>query len=225
MSKNKINLDNFDDSKLSEKIVKTNALGGKSVAIHYSFEKESDIFTIQTPRMLTFGLDKYTFTEGTPTYSMTFSFINLENDEKIRNFYSFLEKLDKWGREVAKKNSWEWFGMKTISDEEIQKNYFNNIKIPTDKDGKPNGKPHFCKLKLRKSGTGFTTKFFNKDKETIENENIESMCNRGSFCRALLECNGFWINENRLGISWKVKEMIVEPRITNDIGKEYAFTD
>ncbi len=221
---NRINLESFDVSKLVDKTVKTNAVGGKAIAIGYVFDKEPETILLQTPRMLTFGIDTYNQNPDIPpSYSITFSFLGIEKDDKLKQFYDFLEKLDNWGKTVALKNSWEWLGSKNVTPDIINANYYNNIKIPLDKSGNPNGKPSFCKFKLRKSANGFTTTFYNKDKVVIDNELIESSCNKGSYARALLECNGFWVAGGKMGISWKVKQMVVEPRV--DLSREYAFTD
>ena len=221
---NRINFETFDTSKLVDKSIKTNAVGSKSVPIGYIFDKEAESVLVQTPRMLTFGIDTYNKNPDIPaSYSITFSFIGIEKDEKLQLFYDFLNKLDNWGKEVALKNSWEWLGSKHITTDIINANYYTNIKIPLDKSGNPSGKPSFCKFKLRKSATGFTTTFYNKDKVVIDNELIESSCNKGSYARALLECNGFWVASGKMGVSWKVKQMVVEPRI--DLSREYAFTD
>ena len=221
---NRIIFESFELEKLVAKSMKTNAIGGKSVPIGYIYDKECETMFVQTPRMLTFGIDKFNAnTDLPPTYSITFSFIGMENDEKIKLFYNFLEKLDSWGKEVAFRNSWEWLGSKNISMDIIKANYNNNIKIPLDKSGNPSGKPHFCKFKLRKLSNEFTTTFFTKDKVVIDSENIDSSCNKGSYARALLECNGFWVVGGKMGISWKVKQMVVEPRV--DFSREYAFTD
>lgn len=217
---NRINFETFETSKLVEKSVKTNAVGGKSIAINYMYNKELENLVVQTPRMLTFGIDSYNQNTNFPNYSITFSFIGMEKDEKVQKFYSFLEKLDTWGKELAIKNSWEWLGFKNVSIDTIKTNYYDTIKIHLDKSGKIN---YSCRFKIKKLGSGYTTAFYTKDKVLIENENVTSICNKGSYARALLECNGFWISSGKLGISWKVKQIVVEPRI--DLSREYAFTD
>lgn len=212
-SKNRIQLNTFEVSRLISKPAKTNAMGSKNVPIGYMYDKEYETMMVQTPRMLSFGINKFVYSEES-YYSVTFSFIGIENDEKLKEFHDFLVKLDTWGKELALKNSWEWLGIKNISSETIDVNYHTNIKT--------SGKHDYIKMKLRKGVSGFTTTFFNKDKEVIDNSDIELVFNKGSYVRALLECNGFWVSNGKLGISWKIKQMIVEPRVTN---LEYAFTD
>jgi hypothetical protein len=214
MSKSRLQLESFDVTKLSVKPVKVNAMGSKSVDINY----DGSPILIQVPRMLSFGVNKWTDTKDNSFYSTTLSFIGMERDEKIKQFYVFLSVLDGWGKQMALENSWEWLGCKTVSKETIEMNYSSSIKVAENK-------PASAKFKLRKSTSGtYTTKFFTKEKNLIPDEEVDSVFNKGSYVRALIQCNGFWVSNGRIGVSWKVDQMVVEPRVVQD-NTVYAFTD
>jgi hypothetical protein len=57
----------------------------------------------------------------------------------------------------------------------------------------------------------------------IATDEVETFFNKGSRVRALIQCTGFWIAAGKFGLSWKLKQMIIEPSAR--IGKAYAFND
>jgi hypothetical protein len=79
------------------------------------------------------------------------------------------------------------------------------------------------KLKLNKRDGGFDTSFFTTDKQMLPADEVDSYFNKGSKVRALVQCTGFWIAAGKFGLSWKLKQMIIEPSAR--IGKAYAFND
>ncbi len=200
MSKNRIQLELFDFTKLVVGSTKVNTVGSKSAQIYYN-EKPLEI---QTPRLLSFGLNKWG-TNDDIYYSTTFSFLGLDNDPKIKSFYDFLKGLDEWGKQMALEHSWEWLGTKQIEKETIDTIYHTTLKEP-----KP---PGYVRFKIKKSSSGISTLFFNKEKTEIPKDEIETLFTKGSYIRALIKCNGFWISNGKLGISWKVDQIVIEPRV------------
>lgn len=192
----------YDLSRLNYKQPKLTITGMKNVAILY----ETEPFIIQTPRMLSFGINKWTSPEGNSSNSITFSFLNIEKDSKLQKFHKFLEELDYWALTEIQKKSWEWLSIKSISLEEIQANYYKVLRSSA------NNHPDYIKIKLRNSTSGYSTTFFNKEKEQIEYSNIDEVFTKGSFVRGLLQCVGLWFADGKFGLSWKLIQLLVESR-------------
>lgn len=228
MSNSLLKLKEFESSNLVCSAPKAlNAMGAKSVNLNYKFNDGQAPITFQTPWMRSFGINQWVDPKNAnaePKLSVTLSFMGHEENEGMSTFKDFLEAIDEWAIDTAHKNSWEWLKTKSAPRDTIAFNYTRSLKVPVDKEtGEPNGKPANMKLKLTKTDTGYATSFFNTDKQMIPADEVESFFNKGSRVRALVQCTGFWIAAGKFGLSWKLKQMIVEPSAR--IGKEYAFDD
>jgi hypothetical protein len=193
----------IDFSKITYKSPKMSQMGMKTVALSYN---GSPLF-IQTPRMLSFGINKSIYQEAFPSDSITFSFLNIENDQHLERFHKFLLNLDEWCLEETRKNSWEWLSVKSLEGEDLTENYYSLIKNSS------NGYPDYFKIKLRNGVNGYTTSFFDINKEIIPSDIIETKFTKGSFVRGLLQCVGLWFREGKFGLTWKLIQLLVEPRI------------
>jgi hypothetical protein len=65
--------------------------------------------------------------------------------------------------------------------------------------------------------------FFDKSKSVIPSSEVDNVFNKGSHIRALIQCTGIWVAAGKFGLSWKIVQMVVEPR--PGIGSSYAFDD
>jgi hypothetical protein len=201
--------------------------GGKSVSINYKFPEGQSILTIQTPWMTSYGINKWVDEKKPdmpPKLSVNLSFRGVEADAKLKEVQTFLEELDEWAIDTIHKNSGAWLKIKSAPRDTIAFNYSPSFKIPTDKDsGEPNGKPAFIKLKLTQGENGYSATFFDKERKVIETDDVESSFITGSKVKALVQCTGFWIVSGKFGLTWKLKQLIIDP--PSRIGKEYAFND
>ena len=228
MSNSLLKLKEFDSSNLVCSAPKAlNAMGAKSVNLNYKFNDGQAPITFQTPWMRSFGINQWVDPKNAsaePKLSVTLSFMGYEENESVTAFKEFLESVDEWAVDTAHKNSWEWLKTKSAPRDTIAFNYTRSLKVPVDQaTGEPNGKPANMKLKINKRDGGFDTSFFNTDKKMIPADEVDSFFNKGSKVRALVQCTGFWIAAGKFGLSWKLKQMIVEPSAR--IGKAYAFDD
>ena len=228
MSNSLLKLKEFDSSNLVCSAPKAlNAMGAKSVNLNYKFNDGQAPITFQTPWMRSFGINQWVDPKNAsaePKLSVTLSFMGYEENEGVTAFKEFLESVDEWAVDTAHKNSWEWLKTKSAPRDTIAFNYTRSLKVPVDQaTGEPNGKPANMKLKINKRDGGFDTSFFNTDKKMIPADEVDSFFNKGSKVRALVQCTGFWIAAGKFGLSWKLKQMIVEPSAR--IGKAYAFDD
>jgi hypothetical protein len=200
----------FDFSKITYKSPKMSQMGMKTVAFLYN-----DLpLLIQTPRMLSFGINKSMFQEGFPSDSVTFSFLNIDNDVHLKRFHQFLKDLDKWCLEETRKKSWEWLSVKSIESKDLIENYYELVKSSS------NEYPDYFKIKLRNGVNGYTNSFFDKNKEIISSDVIETKFTKGSFVRGLVQCVGLWFREGKFGLTWKLIQLVVEPRLVEKENKQ-----
>jgi hypothetical protein len=201
--------------------------GGKSVSVNYKFPEGQSILTIQTPWMTSYGINKWVDEKKPdlpPKLSVNLSFRGVEADSKLKEVQTFLEQLDEWAIDTIHKNSAAWLKIKSAPRDTIAFNYSPSFKIPTDKEtGEPNGKPAFMKLKLTQGENGYSATFFDKERKVIETDDVETQFTVGSKVKALVQCTGFWIVSGKFGLTWKLKQLIIDP--PSRIGKEYAFCD
>jgi hypothetical protein len=198
--------------------------GGKSIPLTYKQNDEIINLVFQTPRMLSFGINKWQDPKNSsadPVYTITMSFVGMDQNQKLQDFYKAIASIDVWALEAVSKNSWDWLSRKNLPQETIKSIYNPCIKVPVDGN---NGKPHNMKIKIKAKDSGFQTVFFDKDKNIILGENIQTVFNMGSHVRAMIQCTGFWTIAGKFGLSWKILQMIVEPRIIKTF-TEYAFED
>jgi hypothetical protein len=225
-----ININDFSTENITFGTAKLMPSGGKSIPLTYKLNDETVNFSFQTPRMLSFGINSWRDPKNhntDPVYTITMSFVGMENNPKLAEFYKVISLIDEWALESASKNSWDWLSRKNLSIETIKSIYNPCIKIPLDSTtGVPSGKPHSIKIKIKGKEGGFQTTFFDKEKNVIPGQDIEKVFNVGSYTRAMIQCTGFWTTAGKVGLSWKILQMIVEPRINNHMSfKEYAFED
>ena len=223
-----INLSDFCIENIVFASSKLTPNGGKSIPLTYKQNEGTINFVFQTPRMLSFGINIWKDPKNPnlePVYNITMSFVGMENNPKLEEFHKVINLIDHWALDTASKNSWDWLSRKDLSPETIKSNYTPSIKVPLDgTTGEPNGKPHSLKIKIKAKDSGFQTVFFDKDKNIIPGADIQNVFNMGSHVRAMIQCTGFWTNSGRFGLSWKILQMIVEPRIIKRF-TEYAFED
>jgi hypothetical protein len=224
-----LKINNFEQTNLSTAAPKAlGNMGAKVVGLNYKFPEGQAPITLQTPWLRSYGINKWVDPaneSSPPKLSVTLSFLGHETDEKITEFKEFLETLDEWAIDLAHKNSWEWLKSKSVPRDTVAFNYTRSLKVPVDKEtGEPNGKPANMKLKLSHTdATGYSASFFTKEKSALSTEEVESYFTMGSKVRGLIQCTGFWIAAGKFGLSWKLKQMVIEP--SSKIGKEYAFDD
>jgi hypothetical protein len=231
MASSRINIlkvGNFESSNLSVSSIKPlGNQGGKQVPVTYKFPEGSSLVTIQTPWMTSYGINEWVDDKKPdmpPKLSVNLSFGGIESDDKIKELYEFLEVLDNWAIDTIHKNSGAWLKVKSAPRDTIAFNYSPSFKIPTDKEsGEPTGKPAFMKVKLAQREGKYTATFFNKSKEVIEDDDVKGVFTLGSKVRALIQCSGFWIVSGKFGLTWNLKQLMVDP--PTRIGKEYAFCD
>jgi hypothetical protein len=177
--------------KYNKKMVFVNRPGGKKVLI-------------QTPKMFNvFGAKRW-HSEGTDikddSFAVEMSFSGKESNPELQKFHTVLSDLDKLVVDEAFKNRSTWLGKPKTSRELVEEIYLPVLKISTDKKtGEPLEYPDRFKIKFdkdRESGKFVSSKknnneimIFdeNKDKITVNADNIENVIGKGSYLTSVVE--------------------------------------
>jgi hypothetical protein len=177
--------------KYNKKMVFVNRPGGKKVLI-------------QTPKMFNvFGAKRW-HSEGTDikddSFAVEMSFSGKESNPELQKFHTVLSGLDKLVVDEAFKNRSTWLGKPKTSRELVEEIYLPVLKISTDKKtGEPLEYPDRFKIKFdkdRESGKFVSSKknnneimIFdeNKEKITVNADNIENVIGKGSYLTSVVE--------------------------------------
>lgn len=224
---------NFKDLLAIGPVKQTSPNSAKMVNVYVKTAEGLVPMLVQTAYLRSFGINKWP-TEPSPDdltppkLSVTVSF---DGQDELRTFF---ERMDEWAINHVHANAWEYLKTKGATLDTIAFNYTRCVKVPLDKTtGEPNGKPATMKVKLSRddvvkadSKTGqreYSASFFNNDKQTIMPDDVDSFFTMGSRVRVLIQCTGFWIAAGKFGLTWRLKQAIIDP--PSRIGKEYAFDD
>ena len=213
---------NFSATSVQFSDVKTNNYGGKMVYIN----KDGSPLLVQTPKMsIPYGLseneiqDQKTGEVIGHKYHINLSFKGMESQhtdpklkkqiQKLKQFHTMIEELDKRVIAEAQKNSLGWLKMKKASQETVEALYTPILIKSKDKDTQePDGKyPDTIKGKIPFWEGAFKTQIFNDNKEIID---LKTSLVKGAESKALIKCTGIWFAGGRFGVGWKVEQMSVK---------------
>lgn len=213
---------NIKKVKFAENI-KTNKYSGKSVYINY----DNNPFRIQMPKMsLPFGVSIYRHPEtGEEKFSLELSWAGV-SEELFNSFKELEEKII----DFAEANSKELF-KKQKQRVVLEENYTSYLKINRDEEGNVIEKyPARLKVKMYLDGNNFNVDAYDSEKVDgkyprihLTKDNIEDYISKGSKCETILQCSGFWVVDQKFGVSW----VLVQAKIYKNENKlvGYAFED
>tara|TARA_Y100000389_G_C17439100_1_gene507466 strand:- start:907 stop:1602 length:696 start_codon:yes stop_codon:yes gene_type:complete len=194
--------------------------GGKIIFMNLDRSK----IQMYTPKMrLPFGLNKFQDPGKSPKYALDMSFDDMENNQKIKEFYEKLVELDSKVIKDAKKNSLTWFRKKTMSEVIAKELYSSPVKYPKDKEtGEVTDKyPPTFNVKLPYYDGAFSCEVFNDEKEEVQ-ENLENCIHKMQNVTGIIEMTGLWFAGGKYGTSWKVKQLKLDKVINTN---KYSFRD
>lgn len=178
---------NFDDLKFSAPRSNT---GKRFIKAFYNKKP----FSIRLPKL------KLPFDSQVSQYGQIETNISLGlNTEVIDK----LQELDDKMLVFAEENG--WFDKKDVDNIEY---------IPVLKRSKTGTYPPTFKVKIPKTDSGVSSKFFDENKQKIEvntTDDVLNLLKRGTHVISALECNSVWFIDNKFGLSWKVDQMRVYP--------------
>ena len=203
-------------------------LGEHANVVYINYNKNQ--FYVKTPELVlpfdsgTMFADQKNDQSG--KYSIRVSLDNYLTEGHPDNaFYKMLMGLDEMNLGEAKKNSFNWFKKKTISEELLKEIYNPMVKFSTDPDtGEQTGKypPTFAfKIMQRDSliqckcydgnARGKTVELNVNNKEEEDYLTLESLLKKKSKVKMILRCNGIWFVGGKFGCTWRADQIMITP--------------
>ena len=218
----------FDVSKISYGEVKTNPkTKGKSIYINYGVPLGKSII-LQTPEMrCPFGIKKWPGENGAPDkYDINLSFDGRSDEGPVKTFFDVLTSLDDKLVDDTTLNAKKWFGKPMPNREVVEALYSKTVRFSKDKETQEIStkyEPTFKATLPVKDGKFDVTVWDHQTREELDMlELTESGSSRGAYIKLLVSLTGVWIVGTKFGLTWKVKQMIVN-RAPARIGRECAF--
>ena len=204
-------------AKISVSAPKVLPSGAKQAYFNYDGQR----LVMQTAAEMSspFGLnvaDKY----GPPEYSVGLSFRGHEQNTEVKQFMDAISFIDEFMINEGVKNSKLWF-KDSLGREVVKAFYTPTLKYSKDKDGNVLDYPPTIRLKLRKFGEEFETKFYDNDGTPHKDVPIEDLLVKGSQMTAIIECAGIWFAGSKYGLTWRAKQIAI-PRSSSKISG-FAF--
>lgn len=215
-NKNKMELvkySNFETSCVSFTEPKKNKYGGKSVYVQYNDKP----LVLQTPELtLPYGLNVYEVKDssGNPTgkneYSLNLSFKGYDTRKDVKLFLSKMKELGETIVDYAVDNSQKWF-RKKHTKEVVEALNNSIVQYSKDKEtGEVTNKwPPTMKVKLYTDDQdNFLCETYNKKHEPVPfRENVV----KGTTVKGLMSCSGVWFAGGKFGVTWVMRQMVVNP--------------
>lgn len=217
----------FDANNVSYGEVKKNPkTQGKSIYINYGGPGKSII--LQTPEMrCPFGIKQWPGENGSPDkYDINLSFDGRSVEGPVKTFFDVLNSLDDKLVDDTMINSKKWFGKPFPNREVVEALYSKTVRFSKDKEtGEISTKyePTFKATLPMKEGAFDVTVWDQQSRTELDlQEIIDNGSSRGAHIKLLVSLTGVWIVGNKFGLTWKVKQMIIN-RAPARIGRECAF--
>ena len=220
-----------DFNKIKIDGIKTNKYGGRSARINY----DGGRFLIQTPRLrLPFGLGVYEEKDDDgrvvkTKYSLDYSFAGFRADERnaekplVKRFFEFVEKLEDFVKEEAKKNSFKWIGEPDAADPTIRALFRPIIKYARDKS---TGKINEAYAPTMKANVGywdgrFTLDVFDQHQNKMDDPRDSLV--KGSEALSIISIDSVTFAGGKFGVKFNVQS--VKSFLPDTLRGQYAFND
>lgn len=198
-------------SKLEFLPLKTLDNGGKSVNLRY----EGRNLIVETPSLsLPYGMNEYD--KAGPDaikYSVNVSMRGAEDNEKIREFQTFLEEFDERMIDACMENASKWFKMANPNRDVLKALYTPLLKYSMDADGNPKPYPPTFKISLRKKKDGsFEPKFSDAEGNDVPADpvTLKQLLSKHTMITSIIECTGVWFAGGKFGTTWKAVRIRVD---------------
>lgn len=203
---------------------RVNERGGKSISIISKQTKRS--LHISTPLLMTWGISDFVDEKGESDgkYSMSLNFPNAEYENE--NTKVFLQKLKDFENQIlddAVTNSELWWG-EEMSREVAKHTFFPFLKYSKNKDTKKIDptKPPSIRAKVPFYNGKWMVEIYDTKGTMIfpcENPNLTPIdfIPKMSSVACVLQCGGIWIGGKGWGLTWKLIQSVVKPRLTETV--------
>jgi hypothetical protein len=219
-----LTIDEWNPSANKYMAPKINDKGLKSITIISRQTNRS--LHISTPLMMTWGVADFIDEKGESDGKFSIS-LNFPNEEyKNPSTDLFLQKLKDFENQMiddAVANSEIWWG-EQIPREVTKHTFFPLLKYSKNRDTKKidHSKPPSIRAKVPFYNSKWGIEIYNTESVKIfpcENENLTPVdfIPKFSNVACVLNCNGIWIGGKGWGLSWKLVQCVVKPRVIQSV--------
>jgi hypothetical protein len=194
---------------------KANAAGGKSVGILNTLSRKA--LYLNTPLMMTWGANSYDNPTG-KSYDISLQFPRDEfSNPAIQQLLKVLVEFENKVKEDAKKNSREWFGKASMSDDVVDALFSPMLKYPKNQaTGEPDKtRTPTLKVKLPIWSGEYKFELFDTQNEKLlpndSGETPDLLIPKGSEIACVIMCGGLWFANGKFGVTWKLYQGVVKP--------------
>ena len=203
---------------------RVNDMGGK--AINVISRQTNRSLHISTPLMMTWGIADYVNEHGESDgkFSITLNFPNEEYSTDATG--EFLKKMKEFESKIldaAVENSEQWWGEK-MSREICKHTFFPYIKYRKNKETKKLDldSPPSIRAKVPKYGDKWNVELYDTDSNQLfpcedPDATPPDFVPKMSNIACVLQCGGIWIGGKGWGLTWKMVQGVVKPRVNNSI--------
>jgi hypothetical protein len=203
---------------------KVNDKGGK--AINVISKQTNRSLHISTPLMMTWGIADFIDEKGESDGKFSIS-LNFPNDEyKTPATTAFLDKLKAFENQVlddAVANSELWWG-EQMSRELCKHTFFPFLKYSKNKDTKKidYAKPPSIRAKVPCYNDKWAVELYDTNSNLIfpsedPTQTPPDFVPKLSSIACVLQCGGIWIGGKGWGLTWKMVQGVVKPRISDSV--------
>ena len=201
---------------------KVNANGRKQVGLLNNKNKKS--VYLSTPLMLTWGVNEYVDDKsGTKSYDMALQFPNDEyNSPECVAFLSNMQKLEQRIKNDAITNCKDWLNKTKTSSDAIDALWTPMLRYPKDKETGDFDYSRAPTLKVKIpywEGEYKNVEIYDDNqKQLFPNDNNDTipleLITKGSHVATILSCGGLWVANGKFGVTWRLFQCVVKPRIS-----------
>jgi hypothetical protein len=217
-----VNANDFKANNVYYAKPRTNPSGGKNVGIMDSSIKKP--LVISVPLMLTWGVNEWIAEDtGKKSYDLSLQFPREDdgNYDKCKNFLKSLQEFEKKLLQDALKNSKEWFGKKYELAPVVEALFTPMLRYPKNESGDPDmTRMPSLRVKLPYWEGKFNCELYDLSENTIfpdvEDDSLTpvSLISKGQKIASIIKCGGIWFANGKFGVTWKLVQAVVQPRIT-----------
>jgi hypothetical protein len=214
----------WNPSAIKYMMPKVNDKGGKSINV--ISKQSSRSLHISTPLMMTWGIADFVDEKGESDGKFSIS-LNFPNDEYATPATTaFLDKLKAFENQVlddAVANSELWWG-ESMSRELCKHTFFPFLKYSKNKDTKKIDltKPPSIRAKVPCYNDKWGVELYDTNSNLIfpcedPSRTPPDFVPKLSNIACVLQCGGIWIGGKGWGLTWKMVQGVVKPRITDSV--------
>ena len=203
---------------------RVNDMGGK--AINVISRQTNRSLHITTPLMMTWGISDYVNEHGESDgkFSITLNFPNDDYSTDATN--EFLQKMKDFENKIldaAVDNSEQWWG-ESMSREICKHTFFPFLKYRKSKETKKldYDSPPSVRAKVPKYGDKWSVELYDTESNQMfpcddPDASPPDFVPKMSNIACVLQCGGVWIGGKGWGLTWKMVQGVVKPRVNNSI--------